>query len=142
MVIQVHSENKQINDYEKRLIRLTKWMCSELRLTVNSIDIIFVDDDCLKQMHEKFLNDNSYTDVMTFNLADDALIEGEIYISLDRVWEQAQDYQVSVLNEISRLLIHACLHLAGFDDKHPQQKGIMKTKEEVFLKRVKDLFLI
>jgi probable rRNA maturation factor len=142
MVVRLHNLPIQLNDHKETLLRLTKWMCKELQLRVRSIDIIFADDDLLKEMHKTYLNNNSSTDVMTFNLSDDEHIEGEIYISLSRTEDQARLYKITVINEISRLVIHACLHWFGLDDKLPQEKSIMKRRENAYLKQVEDLFLI
>ena len=140
MVIRVHPENSKVGNYCAPLQALIKWICEELKLIVTSIDLIFIDDNELKKMHKTYLNDNSYTDVMAFNLSDNQTIEGEIYISYHRARVQAAQYKVSVLNEISRLLIHACLHLAGYDDKHPEERNLMQRKEDTYLKKANTLF--
>jgi rRNA maturation RNase YbeY len=79
-------------------------------------------------MHGEYLNDPSKTDVMTFNLGDDE-IEGEIYISYDRAVEQAKENQVDIFNEITRLVIHGLLHLAGYDDNAEADRAVMKKLE-------------
>ena len=141
MVVRLHNQSALIADHKETLLRLTKWMCRELQLKVHSIDVIFTNDSVLKEMHKTYLNNNSYTDVMTFNLSDDEYIIGEIYISVERTKDQALRYKVPVINEISRLIVHACLHLSGIDDKHHQEKIIMKRQEDAYLKKVEDLFL-
>ena len=84
----------------------------------------------LKEMHRQFLDDDSFTDVMTFNLSEIPPIESEIYISIDRARDNANQYEVSYLNEIMRLIIHACLHLAGHEDYDETKRAKMKAKED------------
>ena len=89
-------------------------------------------------MHEDYLNDPDYTDVMTFNLGDDA-IEGEIYISADRIKENANIFEASIENEIFRNIIHGLLHLKGYTDKEVHEKSKMKQKEEELLRQLQVL---
>ena len=109
------------------------WICTELDLSVNNLDIIFTDDQFLKELHKEYLNDDTLTDVMTFNLSDSPPIDSEIYISIDRARDNAHKYGVSFKNEIMRLIIHACLHLAGYKDKQKEERKKMKEKEDHYL---------
>jgi rRNA maturation RNase YbeY len=99
------------------------------------ISIIFVDDDYLRKLHKDYLNDDSYTDVMSFNLNDDDQIEGEIYISVDRAKHHANKFNVSDSSEIARLIIHGILHLKGYDDATEDQKQEMHELENAYLER-------
>jgi rRNA maturation RNase YbeY len=141
MKIQVHNKDKTIRISNKNLIELTNWLCKELKLNVQTLDIIFTDDQNLREMHEEFLSDNHYTDVMTFNLGPKDSIEGEIYISKERALENASHYNVSPVNEICRLITHACLHLAGYEDNNQTNLQKMKKKEDEFLSIVLTKFL-
>jgi rRNA maturation RNase YbeY len=136
----VHPENFEVGNYCDTLQAIIKWICEELKLIVASIDLIFVGDNELKKMHKEYINDDSYTDVMAFNLSNNQTIEGEIYISYNRAKVQAEHYKVSILNEISRLLIHACLHFAGYDDTHSEERTLMRRKEDTYLRMANDLF--
>lgn len=86
-------------------------------------------------MHETYLQDPAFTDVMTFNLGTDD-IEGEIYISIDRVKENAELYAVSLKEEICRNIIHGLLHLKGYTDKTAVDRKPMKKLEDQLLKQV------
>ena len=121
--------------------KIASWIVKQLNLSVESLDIVFVSDEILKQLHYDFLNVKKHTDVITFNLSDNYNIEGEVYISIDRVKDQAQDYNVSLMNEVARLVIHGCLHLAGYDDLQSDQREIMKQKENYYVNMANDLFL-
>ena len=128
MKIQVHNEIDNINLSREKLIELTGWLCDEIKLPIETLEIIFTDDEKLREMHEKFLDDKDYTDVMTFNLGTEDVIEGEIFISSDRAQENALRYDVSLEVEICRLIIHACLHLAGYEDNNESNRQRMKIK--------------
>lgn len=141
MKIQVHNEIDNINLSREKLTELTGWLCDEIKLPIETLDIIFTDDEKLREMHEKFLDDKDYTDVMTFNLGTEDVIEGEIFISSDRAQENALRYDVSLEVEICRLIIHACLHLAGYEDNNESNRQRMKKKEEDFLSIVSKKFL-
>ena len=118
------------------------WICNKLHLNVKTIDIIFTDDQTLKNLHKDFLNDDTFTDVMTFNLSETPPIESEVYISIDRARENARYFNVAFQNEIMRLLIHACLHLAGYEDDDETKRMIMKKREDEFLRNAEKKFKI
>ena len=141
MAILVHNNTGSTEINESCARETADWICLELKLPILSLDIIFIDDESLRALHKKYLNDNSLTDIITFNLGDDSNLEGEIYISLDRAQKNADDYQVSLSNEIMRLIIHGCLHLAGYDDKSNEQREIMKKKEDYYLLTALEKFL-
>ena len=139
MEIQIHDNAGDSSNYRKIIQKLILWICEELNLSVQMINVIFTDDQSLKQLHRDYLNDNTFTDVITFNLSDSPPIDSEIYISIDRARENAQNYNVSYQNELMRLLIHACLHLAGYDDADEKKKKKMKEQEDYYLERVEKI---
>ena len=102
------------------------------------ISIIFGDDDLLRRLKKKFFNKNLFTDVIAFRLNDykNEKIEGEIYISLVRAKENATVYKEPYEKEVSRLIIHACLHLIGFNDETEKQKIKMMKLENKFLNNI------
>lgn len=135
MEISVHNLDKELSITEEQLSDLIRQTSKKLELDIQSVQVIFVDDEKLRTMHEQYLNDPDYTDVMTFNLSNDS-IEGEIYISDDRVKENAKLFKVTIENEICRNIIHGLLHLAGYTDKEEPEKTIMKQKEDELLSLV------
>lgn len=102
---------------------------------IRELDVILVDDEYLRKLHHKYLNDDSYTDVMTFNLTESGEIEAEIYISYDRAQFHARQYQVSVEDEIARLICHGLLHLRGHDDRTPAERQKMHQLENELLRK-------
>ena len=105
-----------------------------------SINIIMTDDDTLRLMKKEYFNQDLYTDVIAFNI-DDNPFEGEIYISHDRIKDNAKKFNQSFENELKRILIHGSLHLCGYDDKTPKEKLEMTSLEENYLEKFRDSIL-
>ena len=141
MAILVHNKTESRGIRENIVRETAHWICLELKISIVSLDIIFVDDESLRAMHKKYLHDDTVTDAITFNLGDDSNCEGEIYISLDRARNSAEYYHVSLINEIMRLIIHSCLHLAGYEDQNDKERKIMRKKEDYYLLIAVEKFL-
>lgn len=95
---------------------------------------LFCSDNYLLDMNQRFLSHDTFTDIITFNNSEDKnVISGEIYISLDRVKENAINSKQTFDNEMYRVLIHGILHLIGFDDKSDVDKRSMRMQENVSL---------
>ena len=94
----------------------------------------FVDKFGIKKINKKFLNHNYYTDIITFpyNSYKNSL-EGEIVISLDSVKKNAVSYGVTYSEELKRVIIHGCLHLAGYDDRTKSEKELIRCKENSYM---------
>lgn len=104
------------------------------RLKMNRLTYIFCKDRFLLRLNKQFLNHDTFTDVITFSFSDPILGEvGEVYISIDRVKENAKTYEYSFLTELSRVIFHGALHLAGYNDKSQIEKVRMKKAEETAL---------
>ena len=140
MKIQIHSEQSELKKSQALFKKLSKRVCAQLKLNISTLDIIFISSKKFQQLHQDYLQDDSPGDVLTFNLAGDKKIEGEIYINLEQTRAQAATYGVTVLDEISRLIIHGCLHLAGFSDLHIEDRKVMKKKEEYLLKLARKFY--
>ena len=126
--IQIHQPPPELRLNEKQYRMLCRDVLDELKLSAHSCAVIFVEDAFLSEMHQRYLSDPSETDVITFNLGEEAA-EGEIYISKDRVEAQAKQYGTSAEEEIIRLIIHGLLHLKGYDDIDEQDRLAMKKEE-------------
>lgn len=95
---------------------------------------LFCSDNYLLEINQRFLNHDTLTDIITFNNSEDSnVISGEIFISLDRVKENAMKTYQTIDNELSRVLIHGILHLIGFDDKSDVDKQNMRLQENISL---------
>ena len=95
-----------------------------------SIEIIFCDDDHLSKLKMKYFNEDVLTDVLAFPIKNDTVLESEIYISYDRALANSKEFDVSLNNEIVRLIVHGLLHLLGYRDDNAELKKIMFDKQE------------
>jgi probable rRNA maturation factor len=100
-----------------------------------ALHYIFCSDEHLLQINQQFLNHDTYTDIITFDMREreDELV-GEIYISVDRIRENATKFKTPFAQELHRVLFHGCLHLCGFGDKKPAEKKEMTLQEDACLK--------
>ena len=98
------------------------------------IQYIFCDDEYLLDINKRFLNHDYYTDIVTFSMSsNEKVVNGEIYISVDRVKDNAGINKVSFDEELSRVIIHGVLHLLGYDDQTEEEKHLMRKKEDYYL---------
>ena len=96
--------------------------------------IIFSNDSKLRKLKKEYFDTDVLTDTISFNLEEEGdPIEGEIYISLERVTENAQTFKQDFTMECKRVIIHSCLHLLGFDDQLPEEKKEMTRLEDYYL---------
>jgi len=109
---------------------------------VGDISFIFCSDEYLLDVNRKYLNHDYYTDIITFDDVEGNVINGDIFISVDRVKENSNEFRTSFENEIHRIIIHGVLHLLGYKDKAPKDKRLMTEKEDLYLKLFNDSYLI
>lgn len=101
--------------------------------TPGEINYVFCSNPYILEINKKFLNHDYTTDIITFDYSEQSLINGEIYISIDEVKENAKHFKVSFQDELHRVLIHGVLHLAGFKDKSASDQKIMRSQEDYYL---------
>ncbi len=108
---------------------------------ISQLIYVLVDDEALLEINMKHLQHDTYTDIITFDLRDDLSgpVEGEIYISIDRVKENAEIAGVAFENEFIRVVSHGLLHLLGYKDKTAAQAKEMRQEEEACLSLWADL---
>ncbi len=97
------------------------------------LNYIFCSDDYLLELNIKHLKHNTLTDIITFDYSLSKLINGDIFISIDRVRENATIYNISFEEELHRVMIHGILHLCGYTDREKEEKDIMRNKEDYYL---------
>ena len=103
-------------------------------ISLESLDYIFCTDSYLAAINKEYLNHNDFTDIITFPLSTGAnAIIGDIYISIDRVKENAYQFNTSFKKELHRVIIHGALHLCGYKDKTLSEKKTMRLKEDFYL---------
>jgi probable rRNA maturation factor len=117
--------------------KVTSWIkrvVDEEGSSLQGINYVFCSDSYLLTLNQGFLKHNTLTDIITFDNSEGrSSIEGEIYISIDRVKDNANKYNVPFDEELSRVMIHGVLHLLGYKDKKPAEKALMRKKEEAWL---------
>ncbi len=102
--------------------------------TLISLNYIFCSDDFLRNINIQYLNHHTYTDIVTFSHAEaEGEIEGDIFISIDRVKENAAKFATDFDDELHRVITHGALHLLGYSDKKPKEKTLMRAKEDAYL---------
>lgn len=125
---------RQLRDMLRILIRKEK-------KTLESLDFIFCSDDYLLKINQDYLQHDAYTDIITFDMGDHNAgvlerITGEIYISVERVAENATAFKSSFLTELHRVMFHGVLHLCGYGDSTPAEKEKMRELESFYLKEL------
>ncbi len=123
----------------KDKLKLKKWILKSIEEEKRGVDFIsfnFCSDEYILELNKSALNHNYYTDIITFELNDEnENIEGDIYISIDRVKDNAKLLKESFLNELHRVIIHGVLHLCGYKDKTQIDLKIMREKENFYLNK-------
>ena len=103
---------------------------------LNSLSYIYCSDKYLLNINKQFLKHDFYTDIVTFNLAERSKpVSGEIYISIDRVRDNAINFDVSFNKELHRVIFHGALHLCGYRDKSPADQRLMRRMEDQYLRQ-------
>ena len=113
--------------------KLVKWIgdvVSSEGFQVAEINYIFCDDSYLNKINQEFLNHDTFTDVISFDYTLGKEIGGDIFISIERVLENAEKFNEVFENELHRVMIHGILHFMGYKDKTKKEKTLMRTKED------------
>jgi probable rRNA maturation factor len=132
----IHFFNQGSNYKLPNRRKTTAWIKKVARsegAALGDLNYVFVSDKFLLSMNQQYLNHDTYTDIITFGLGDGQVLEGEIYISIPRVRENARTQGSSFEDELDRVLIHGVLHLLGYSDKGPRKKALMRKKEDACL---------
>lgn len=139
MSIQYFNEDIAFPKVKKRITSSwVKHVISIEEKRVGDISFIFCSDEYLRDVNRKYLNHDYYTDIITFDNVEGIVINGDIFISVDRVKENSIEFKTSFDNEIHRILIHGVLHLLGYKDKEKRDKKLMTEKEDYYLKLLND----
>lgn len=112
--------------FQNWLFRLAE---SELK-NVGEINYIFCDDEYLLEINQNYLDHDTYTDIISFDNTVGNSLNGDIFISTERVEENAAEYNVDFLQELKRVIAHGMLHLCGYKDKSESESELMRRKED------------
>ena len=139
MMRNIHFFSEDIHYKPKQKNALRTWIKETVRAEgykTGEINFVLCSDSYLLNINRQYLQHDTYTDIVTFdNSEKEGVIAGDIFISIDRVCENAAKFQVSELDELHRVVIHGILHLCGYGDKTKEDKARMTGKEDFYLAR-------
>lgn len=133
-LVSFHSEQTDYSISNEN--QISDWLvsvCKKEGKTLAEISIILCSDDYLLEVNRKHLNHDYYTDVITFDYSESPHVSGDIFISVDRVQENAGSFGVEMVDELHRIIVHGTLHLLGYTDKTSSSKEEMTSKEDFYL---------
>lgn len=103
---------------------------------VGNVTIIFCSDAYLLEINKQYLNHDYYTDIVTFDYGENSVISGDLFISVDRIKENAENFKATFKEELFRVVFHGVLHLVGYNDKTEEEHKEMRQKENYYLSEV------
>ncbi len=140
--------NHELSFTLKNKTKVRQWLTSVAKkegAEIVELNYIFCSDDYLLELNKKHLNHNTLTDIITFDNSASRSpslfqgggqgVVGDIFISIERITENAEKFNVSREHELHRVMVHGLLHLLGYKDKKPADKAQMTGKEDFYLKR-------
>ena len=119
------------------LKRQAKFLVINEKKELGNISIVFCSDEYLLKINDEYLSHNYYTDIITFDYCENSVISGDLFISLDRISENARIFEVQFNEELYRVIFHGLLHLVAYKDKTEAEKKVMRAKEDYYLKGMK-----
>lgn len=135
MIYFIYNERKPSRIKIKKLKTTITKIFEKANKNIGTVNYIFCSDDCLLNLNKQFLNHDTYTDIITFDLSDSkSTVDAEVYISLDRVKDNSAFLKTTLESETARVILHGALHLCGYKDKTKAAKITMRAKEEEFLR--------
>lgn len=137
-IITFHKHDVSFNLNDKLLLKtfLSSVFARE-NIQFKSVSYILCTDEYLLKLNQQYLNHDTLTDILTFALSNTNLpIVAEIYISIERVKENAASLNISFLDELHRVMVHGVLHLCGYSDGNKQEKAQMRKKENFYLQQL------
>ncbi|MFD0964649.1 rRNA maturation RNase YbeY [Pseudofulvibacter geojedonensis] len=127
--INFHYENDFSLENESQFTEWIKEVITSEDKKLSEINYIFCDDEYLHKINLEFLNHDTYTDIITFDNCVGNNIQSDIFISTERVADNALEFNVSFMEELKRVMAHGILHLCGYKDKTDQEAQLMRAKE-------------
>lgn len=132
-MIYFHSENDYGLPNESEVRKWISKSIVKLGRSIGDINYIFCNDDYLLNINQEYLKHDTYTDIVSFDYSDETMLSGDIFISTERVQENATFFKTVFLDELHRVLIHGLLHFVGYKDKTDKQKLEMRKQEDYYL---------
>ena len=133
-------EDIKFNLPQKRLYKTwIKQIVESEHKILGDLNIIFCSDSYLLELNQKYLSHETFTDIITFDYGEAQKISGDIFISIERITENAAIFKVDFEDELLRVMAHGVLHLCGYKDKQKADKTVMTDRENDNIKRFKSL---
>lgn len=132
-MIEFDSQNDFSLDLEEQTRNWIKATALKESYGIEMLGYVFCSDEYLLEINEQFLKHDTFTDIVTFDYTEGKLLNGEMYISTDRVAENAEIFGVNFNTELRRVIIHGLLHMCGYGDKTDEEKSVMRAKEDFYL---------
>lgn len=129
-MITFNSETSFTLKNQKKLVKWISDVISSEGFQVGEINYIFCNDSYLNKINQEFLNHDTFTDIISFDYTLGKEVGGDIFISIERVLENAEKFNEVFENELYRVMIHGILHFMGYKDKTKKEKTLMRTKED------------
>lgn len=137
-MIEVHyNEIEEVPGVNSELLVL--WLLSVIEeegFKSENINIVFCSDSFLLEINKRFLDHDYFTDIITFDYCKEKILSGELYISMERVRDNAVQLNQDFVIEVNRVCVHGILHLCGYGDKSSEEQGEMRSKEDYYLNKV------
>jgi rRNA maturation RNase YbeY len=117
-------------------LQLAEWLTFSANTEsckIGAINLIICSDKHLLEMNQQFLNHDYYTDIITFDTSIGSTISGDLYVSIDRVKDNASNFGFNLTNELHRVFVHGLLHLCGYADQTKPEQAMMRAKEDHYL---------
>jgi rRNA maturation RNase YbeY len=130
---------EETDDLELSKSKIQDWLdlvCKNEGKVLEEVTLIFCSDNYLLEINQQHLNHDFFTDIVTFDYCVDDLISGDLFISVDRVFENSAVYDVSFFTELHRVIVHGVLHLCGYKDKSTEDEVLMRSKEDEALELI------
>jgi probable rRNA maturation factor len=133
-MITFSGDTKHLTGLKNKIKRTVHLIASQHHFSINSLDYIFQGDEEILKINIEALGHDYYTDIITFDYSENKSIEGEIYVSVDRVKDNALTYKTALQEELLRVIFHGVLHIVGYKDKTKTEKDKMRDMENKYIK--------
>ncbi len=108
-------------------------VCEDYDRRLGDLSLVFCSDEYLLEMNRYHLNHDYYTDIITFDYCEDDVVSGDLFVSIDRVSDNAKSLGLLFGDELNRVVVHGVLHLVGLKDKYEDEKKLMRDREDYYL---------
>ncbi len=136
-MINLFFEDVEIPDLDSEFF--INWLsrtCAEEDKVLEEVNLIFCSDEYLLKMNVEYLQHDYYTDIISFDYCEEDRILGDLFISKDRVLDNAEQNNVTFVSELQRVIVHGVLHLCGYKDKSEDEEKLMRSKEDYYLSKI------